>query len=255
MVFDSRLVRKGIREPRDGLVQQARVHIELARRYGYALEPHGWGPLDTQILQEQLMILTSEIAHQADERALSRQATRDENTAIDDAKAFIRRLRYALPRALRTSSAEGVSEESFLVGRQLKRSTPRILAYLTRIHPAVVRLDDDLARAFGGEKASVILLGIKTRLEEADTLQETLWASLPQDTMRVYETKGRVLELIEDLNRAGKSAFDGDATIAALFNKDLILRARNKQRATAPEPSPTPEPPDDDPPRGADCSD
>ena len=37
---------------------------------------------------------------------------------------------------------------------------------------------------------------------------------------------------IEDLNRAGKMAFDGDAVQIARFNKDILLRAR-KARAQA----------------------
>jgi hypothetical protein len=41
---------------------------------------------------------------------------------------------------------------------------------------------------------------------------------------------GTVLEQIEDLNRAGKSAFDGDAATRGKFNKDILLRAR-KERA------------------------
>ena len=39
-----------------------------------------------------------------------------------------------------------------------------------------------------------------------------------------------MLEQIEDLNRAGKIAFDGDAATRGKFNKDILLRAR-KERA------------------------
>lgn len=237
MAFDSRLVNKGRNQPLAGLIQQARVLIALAKQHGYILTEHGWALEDTRALEEDLQVLESEAAHQVDERALSRQATRDENAAIDEAKSFIRRLRHALPRALRNSSAEGVSEESFFVGTSLQRSTPKIVAYLGRILPAVTRLDDDLARSFGGEKASLMLLRVKTRLEEADTLQETRLASLPQDTARVYEAKGRVLEAIEDLNRAGKSAFDGDAVGGSPFNKDILLRARKRRSAGEKEPA------------------
>lgn len=231
-MVDQRLVKKGMREPRDGLVQQARVQIALARQYEDRLHLVGWTRADTETMRTCLGILDTEMAKQADERGLSRQATREEGERIDEAKTFIRRLRYALPRVLREEKVDGVSEESFATGGRLSRSTPKIVAYLTRIAPAVARLDAQLAPAFGGKAPSRLLLEVKSKLEAADTLQEMSVASLPQDTARVYEAKGRLLEMIEDLNRAGKSAFDGEAIIAALFNKDLVLRARNQKRAT-----------------------
>lgn len=232
MTTDLRLVKKGMREPREGLVQQARVQVALAIEYEEPLKPHGWLPRDTDRLRTGLALLDTVMSRQADERGLSLQATRDENESIDAAKGFIRRLRFALPRALRETSATGVSEESFAVHGKLHRSTPQISAYLTRILPAVMRLDADLAPFFGGSLPSKELITVKKRLDAADTLQEMQLASLPLDTARVYEAKGRVLEDIEDLNRAGKSAFDGNAMMVARFNKDLIRRAQKKRKVT-----------------------
>lgn len=230
MGLDLRLMRKGKKVPREGLVQQARVHLELAYRYAERLKRFGWTPADTDRLETGLHLLDNEMARQADERGLSREATRDENEAIDEAKALIRKLRFALPRVLRESSAPGVSAESFAVSTKLRRRTPHIVAYLIRIQPAVMRLDNDLAPFFGGALASELLQKAKERLALADTEQETLWAKLPQDTARVYEAKGLVLEMIEDLNRAGKSAFEGDRETAALFNKELIERGRGRRQ-------------------------
>lgn len=233
MNFDQRLIRKGKNEPREGLVQQARVAIDLATRYEAKLQDHGWLPTDTQALQTCLAILDTKMAKQADERGIARDKTREEAESVDAAKGFIRRLRYALPRVLRETSTPGVSYESFATMGRLGRSTPQIVAYLTRIAPAVERLDGDLVRYFGGARASKILAEVKARLERADTEQEAALAALPAETARIYEAKGRVLELIEDLNRAGRSAFDGDAMMAALFNKDLVLRARNQRRTVS----------------------
>jgi len=227
--LDFRLIEKGRRQPREGLVQQARVHLELARRHEERLKLFGWTPADTDRLATALSLLESELARQADERGMSRQATRNEQRAIDEAKAFVRKLRLSLPRVLRQTSVSGVGAESFAVQTRLRRNTPQILAYLTRIQPAVERLDDELALHFGGVRPSERLQEVKARLEAADTEQEALWAKLPHETARVYEAKGRVLELIEDLNRAGKSAFDDDPETAALFNKALIARGRRKR--------------------------
>src|SRR5690606_31587801 len=123
-----------------------------------------------------------------------------------------------------------VSHESFATMGTLGRSPALIAAYLTRITPAVERLDAELAPFFGGARPAEILADVRTRLVEANTEQELQLASLPVETLRVYEAKGRLLEDIEDLNRAGRSAFDGNAEMAAPFNKDLILRERKKRR-------------------------
>lgn len=73
-------------------------------------------------------------------------------------------------------------------------------------------------------------------LASADATQELSLSALPADTLAVCERKGRVLRAIEDLNRAGKMAFDGDAVQIARFNKDILLRAR-KARAQAEVPA------------------
>ena len=49
---------------------------------------------------------------------------------------------------------------------------------------------------------------------------------------------GKVLEQIEDLNRAGKNAFDGDAATRGKFNKDILLRARKAQAKKTAEDAP-----------------
>ena len=45
------------------------------------------------------------------------------------------------------------------------------------------------------------------------------------ETAEIYLMAGRLLDQIEELNVAGKIAYDGESEIAAKFNKDLILRA------------------------------
>jgi hypothetical protein len=58
-------------------------------------------------------------------------------------------------------------------------------------------------------------------------------SALPVATQQVYEAKGRVLEQIEDLNRAGRTAFDGNAAMMAKFNKDVLNRARKARKGGA----------------------
>ena len=69
-------------------------------------------------------------------------------------------------------------------------------------------------------------MDITTLHDPSPQAQELSRAMLSEETLDLYQLKGEVLVLIERLNRAGRTAFDGDANKAALFNKDLLLRAR-----------------------------
>jgi hypothetical protein len=50
MTLDTRLVNKGKAEPRDGLAQQGKVHVELAKQHAAALDDNGWSGADTDEL-------------------------------------------------------------------------------------------------------------------------------------------------------------------------------------------------------------
>jgi len=151
-----------------------------------------------------------------------------------EVKTLIRKLRHALPMALRASPKAGVKAEDFHAGEKLGRSTPKLVAYLTRLRPAVVALDGALAKYFKGQSAVTLLDQGQAALAGADTVQEIAVKDLPVGTLTVYEGKGRVLRGIEDLNRVGKIAFDGEAEMIAKFNKDILLRARKKREKKGP---------------------
>lgn len=227
---DMRLVRKGRNEPLAGLVQEGRTHLELGTGNAAELNTTGWFADDTTDMRELVTRLDTDAAAKADAVEVVLGLGHAEQMAIDEVKAFIRRLRNALPRALRESRAEEVTASSFYAGGRLGRSTPKLSRYLADIRPSVVRLDTALARHFNGTAPSTILDTVKNALDGADATQEAALAALPAETQSIYEAKGRLLEMIEDMNRAGKSAFDGNATKMAMFNKDILLRARKARK-------------------------
>lgn len=238
MAVDMRLAAKGKSEPREALAQQGRAHITLAKQYADALIESGWSAEDTTALEQAVARLEETAGTEADTRVSLSDASDDESTSLSDAKSFIRRLRNALPRALRESQDKGVSAETFEAGDRLGRSAPKLAAYLGKIRPSVEALDPVLARHFNGKKASEALDNVKSALEKTDSSQDSSLGDLPEPTLRLYETKGRVLEMIEDLNRAGRIAFEGQAETVGKFNKDILLRARRERaarRANSPE--------------------
>ncbi|MFO0759129.1 MAG: hypothetical protein U0359_21735 [Byssovorax sp.] len=227
---DLRLIEKGKGQPRTALAQEGKVHILLAKQYAAELDEHGWSASDTADFELHVAMIDEGVGSQAGAYEEASQTSAAESDAIDAAKAFLRRLRNALPRALREAAGSGVTEKSFLTGETLERSTPKISTYLSKIRPSVEKLDPVLGKFFGGKKASAELDVVKSELDAADAAQEVARKNAPEQTQALYENMGRVLEGIEDMNRAGRSAFEGNAAVAASFNKDLLLRGRKKRK-------------------------
>jgi hypothetical protein len=243
MTLDTRLIAKGRSEPRAGLAQQGKVHIGLATQHAPELDDAGWSAADTASLATNVKSLEEAVGTQAKAYDHAGDTSTSESQAIDDAKSYIRRLRNALPRTLRESPAAGVTLASFNAGQTLGRSTPKISKYLSEIRPGVLTLDAALAKHFKGQKASSELDALKAALDQADTTQELARKHAPTETLALYEVMGQVLEQIEDLNRAGKIAFDHDAATRAKFNKDILLRARKERAKKAEAPPPAGGPP------------
>lgn len=235
MTQDKRLVAKGRAEPRDGLAQQGKVHIELAKKYAVELDDAGWSLEDTGELTANVARLEQAVGAQSQAYDHAGHTSVAESQAVDGAKAYIRKLRNALPRALREATESGLTMDAFHAGETLGRSTPKITTYLNTIRPAVVKLDPGLSKHFKGQKASALLDAAKQALDKADAAQELARQDAPGETLSLYEVMGKALEQIEDLNRAAKIAFDGDAATRSKFNKDILIRARKEHAKKAEE--------------------
>lgn len=252
--IDLRLAKKGRREPLHGLLEQATVTAGRGRDHAADLARFGWTAAMTTALEADLASLQTGYADRIDTTGAARRAGDAEQTAIDDAKRFLRQLRNALPMVLRHTKVTDLNLEAFHAGGQLLRSTAKILVYLSGLQAVVGKLDADFAPYFEGKRASDALSAALAGLQGANVVQELKLDALPQATLEICETKGRILEAIEDLNRVGKIAYDGDAGTRSSFNKDLLLRARKaaktapandaptdtKTAATSPSPAPAP---------------
>jgi hypothetical protein len=236
MGFDEKMVKKGQGEPREGLLQQGEYHLTLGRELATDLAACNWGPDKTDKLDADVQLLGSAMGAQAEARGLSKSATGSEIGAISEAKELIGALRNAAPLVLRENPVPGVSKESFESGGPLARSTPRIRAYLEKVRPAVETLDSTFQKYMRGQSPLARLDDIKTRLVESDAKQENLVSKLPEDTQRIYECKGLILQAIEDMNRTARIAFAGKAEVVARFNKDILQRARKAKKK---EPAPS----------------
>jgi hypothetical protein len=230
--IDFRLATKGRNQPLDGLLEQAKVSVGLAKLHAATLGVASWTALRTTAMESEIASLQGDVVAGIDRANVARHATQQQHAAIDAAKEFIRKLRAATPMVLRDTKIEGIPHDAFHAGGGLGRSVPTIAGYLLGVKGPLLKLDADFAPYFAGKSPSTLLVDVGHALDTADVTQETGIKSLPEATLTVYETKGRLLENIEDLNRIAKIAFEGDARARALFNKDILLRARKAAKGT-----------------------
>lgn len=223
MTMDTRHVARGKSEPLEGLVQQGKAHVALAKQYAEALIESGWSEEDTSALEREVTLLEVMAGKQASD------VVEADSSAVVEAKAFVRRLRNALPRALRETKASGVSAETFDAGGALGRESSKIASYLEKIRPSVEAIDAELRRHFGGKSAVELLDHARRALSSKGAPEGDGQKELPKETVELLSAKGRVLEMIDDLNRAGRIAFEGQAETVGKFNKDLLLRAHRQR--------------------------
>jgi len=229
-------VNKGILAPREGVREQALVHVKLAKDNARALAECGWSDADTAELESLACALSARVQEQTEAKNRARGSALAEKAARADAKELIAKLRLALPLAVARSDAPPERLEAFRIGVTLGRSTPKIAMYLSRILPAVQELDAALAVYFAGSSAAALVKDALAKLDAAQGAQESS-ASIAVETRAVYEAKGRLLDRIEVLNRTAKIAFYGDTSLCGRFDKRLVERARRK-RKKAPFPAP-----------------
>jgi hypothetical protein len=183
-------------------------------------------------LKEQLDLLATARGDRGVTRDGAKALTADEGLARSEGKTLSRAVREALRIVLKDGPVAGVSlDQVALHGNQLQ-TTPEVLAHLSALAPKLAPLDAELARFFEGQKASELVRAAWERLRDADALQEKTRMDLPQETLALLELKGRVLDLIEEINGVARIAFEGRSEIRAKFNKDLLYRGR-RSRAKA----------------------
>ncbi len=233
MGLNVELVKRGKKEPLEGLKAQGRNHLELLTAHAVELKAEGWENDETTELAKNVELISTNEAARSDAADSARLATNDQESVIDESKALIQGMRNVQDRVLRLAAAAGVViDKELLSTGKLKRSVPAIVSYLTNAEPAVKRLDPYFAKAMKNVAPSPRMAELRKKLETADTKQEAAIDSTPELTAKIYEAKGRVLRAIEEINGMAKNAFRGNAEVIGKFNKDLLLRAR-RERAKA----------------------
>jgi hypothetical protein len=230
--MDQDLIEKGMREPREGLRDEAMAHVGIGRKYPTELLAVGWSSERTDEIEALAASLGSRVAQQAEAKAEAHAQTATERAAVANAKDLIGKTRLGVSLPVSSGRAPATAKEKLEAGHALRQSTPKIAMYLEKILPTVASLDDQLAIYFGGERPSTLLASARSALDAAEQTQEGQKGSVPRETLEIYEAKGLLLCRIEEMNKVGKIAFYGQSDVAGLFNKDVLNRARKTRTKT-----------------------
>ena len=241
MTLDRRLIAKGRGEPFQALVEQGRYHAEQAALHAADLAASNWTAEQSAALLAEIVALDTDKNRQIDERSSAKNATRNEASAISEAKLLINSIRNVARQVVRKNPDAGVTLEDFNAGGPLGRVAGKISDYLGRLTVPAKKLDTAFAPFFRQQQLSGLVSAARAKLDAASTAQEVDIAALPEDTALVYERKGRILESIEDLNAIARNAFADAPEVRAKFNKDLLNRGRRpKKPSDGPVPAPNP---------------
>lgn len=225
MSFDSKLVIKGKGVSLVGLLDQAKASAGVAATHAATLARFGFSPAHLAQFAPLIAQLGSERAATIEARASAAQNTVTEREALSAVKKFKTLLLSAADELVIDGVMTETDRDALNAGGKLGRSTAKHSTYLSSIRKVVENHNSALAPFLDGADAVRQLDAAKGDLDAAQTTQELSAQAIPDDTQKIYEEKGRLLLLIERLNRAALRAFHGDATTRAKFNKDLILRA------------------------------
>jgi hypothetical protein len=198
--METRLVAKGKGEPREGLVEQGREHVRLAKQFAKELDEAGWTQDATAELDWGVARLESEEA-----RAVERLGAADSPHAEVDRKAAPDDVDGAFARDL------------------VRKAAPKIAEYVERMRGAAAALDEKLN---AGNKAAEALSALERALERAAAPTEMGGAGASANALAIFATKGRVLEMVELLNEVAGRVFKGRPEVLAKFNTELLDRAR-----------------------------
>ena len=221
-----RLAKKGEREPNDGVVEQAGKSVETGTTYKTKLLAYGYTEAKFAEMTALLAIITSGLGSRQGTWASATGATPSEVAAFQALKDHFLRLSLVAPIVIRERKPSGIEANCFSVDKQVRHSTKKLLKHADRTREFVVTLDEPLKPYFAGQSALAEHDRLRAALFEANSKQETVREASPEKTVEINVAKGRLLELIDDMNRTGRVAYMDNAEIAGRFNKDLLLRAR-----------------------------
>lgn len=206
--METRLVIKGRNEPLEGLIEQGRALVRLARRYPDELAALGFSEDATAELDLGVAKLESE-----DARAVER--SRAPSGSIGASSSF--------------AGPPSDEIDGALARDLVRRAAPALASVLGKMRGAAAAIDDRLAT---GKKASGALTAMERALENvsAKTAFGPPRAALNEPA--VHATKGRVLEAMEALIDVARRAFADRPDVLAAFSLDILEAARRARAST-----------------------
>jgi hypothetical protein len=231
MASDSEyLVSLGKRFATSAVRELGDTSFKLGTEYAPKLAEYGFDGNKLSELGGKSDELANWISTREDKKEGAHAATRVESDKADEVTKVLRTVAKTAPMVLRDQGIKDLTPESFKPTTK-SRSTRGIINQVAEVRPFVQKLDESFKPFFHGESPTALLDNAVAALREADNSQEARRSDTPELTTKLNETKGRVLELVDDLICVAQIAFEKQPDIAARFNKSILERSRKKKGA------------------------
>ena len=241
-MLDMDLVKKGAGVPRLGLLDTARVLLQLLKEHLDVFRKYRWTDEDTRDYIATIELVESKRAAAVEARHAAKVRRDEEQAAVTDAKAYKRQVIDGFEYLYEWGKVDAHTVEAVTRSGKLRRSPILLAGYLNDIRPHVAAHNEDLKRFFPENDPLCLLDELHERLTTTQAVQEAAWETLPLETLKVYEAKGRLLRYVNSIIRIARIAFDGNAELRSRFNKDRIFRSRKRRSKSTVEPVSTEEP-------------
>ena len=221
------LITMGARESHEAMLEQIAKSLETEGLYVEKLRATGFPQAKHDEMVELQGKLGNLLAKRTDTTQGSKDDTRNQVAAVANLKDHFNKLHTLMP-IIERDYKPGVDVNCFKPKGRLGNSAKGLITHGKNTKEILTNLNDFFVSYFEGASPIEEHNRLLKLAEDANAQQETSAEASPPLTAEINATKGRLLELLDDLNRVGRVAYMNNAEIAARFNKDILLRARRK---------------------------
>ncbi len=219
---DVKLVDLGRLTGRVFLLRQGRMSLRLAVENEERLAGGGWSPSRTAQMRQLWRELADSLDEEDDPAAGAGVRSLEEAALIAETRSLVSHLHEALRQLFLFGDESGLNLQAFSFQDYPLQTSRGLMRYFEDIRPKVERLESSLKRWFREPPAGELL---DRALEQLGALEADAGPSDEDhqpESMSVLELKGRLLILLQELERTARDVFpEGDPALAGLFPDQL----------------------------------
>ena len=226
------LANLGKRYNTSAVVEQGLASHATYEKHKDVLEQFAFGPEKAAAMMAAVEEIKNLIGEREEDKVESTASTRTEVEHMAIAKDFTRTITLMAPIVVKNHELTKPTVSQLKPQEAIDGSTRKMIAYLSGLKPVLAPVAEHFVPYFRDEAPMDVLNAALTGLQGTAGDQEHKQKLGPVKTAEQYVAKGKLLELIDEMNRVGKVAFAGQAQVIGQFNKDILWRSRRAKKTT-----------------------